>query len=333
MNEETLNSRMEKVADIIENDPTLQDEQDTDTTATDPANVGNNGAEKPPTVEGQEKTSEADKLKPGAATQPGAIEPPVSWPSDDKEAFKSLPTWAQETISRRENEREAHFTERTRAVAERERGIQDVQRTAAEAHQKYTGELTRLNEIAQQLMPAKFSDIQSEADYLRLKVEDPQRAAEYEVFAQVLGNARQQAAEANKAAFQQKIDKEWETLQAKYPEFKDPVKGVEKLNAVRKAAVVFYGFTPQEVTVIADHRHVPIIEDAMKWRAYQANLKAAEGKKVPNKQPLPGVRQNGGGGQANLGAEEKNKLIKKAAGTSDLRKKADMLGDLIAKTS
>jgi hypothetical protein len=325
VSEESFNDRFDKVVETLEADPALQDEQEQGA-ATDPS--ADNKAEKP-IVEGQaDKTSEAGKDKPEPT--PGAIEPPVSWPSDDKEAFKALPTWAQERISARENEREAHFAERTRTIAERERGLTDVQQRAAQDQQRYASELQRLNQIATQLMPAKFSDITSEADYLRMKVENPARASEYDAFVQVLGNAQKQAAQEQQGKLQQHLAKEWDTLQSKYPEFKDATKGPALLNEVRKAAVDYYGFTPDEVQIIADHRHVPIIRDALAWRNYQASLKSAQGKKVAPQAPTQKLRQNGAAVGANIGADEKSNILKRASNQTDLRRKADEISKLFS---
>lgn len=327
----SFNDRLDKVFDILDADPALDDNKDTNTTtATDPASVGNTEPSKNAIGEDQEKTNDPEKDKlPAVEPAVVAIEPPASWPSDDKESFKALPTWAQERIRARENEREAHFTERTRTVAAREQELNTVQTQAQQAQQQYAAELDRLSQLATQLMPAKFSDVTSEADYLRLKVEDPARASEYEAFVQVLRNNQANAARESQKQAQKHLDQQWEALQTKFPEFKDPVKGVELLNDVRKAAVDYYGFTQQEVAIIADHRHVPIIRDAIAWRNHQANLKAAESKKVPNTPVTPTLRANGASTSANFSADQKNKVLNRAANETDLRRKADILANLI----
>lgn len=325
---ENISDRVDNVMEILEKDPELQqdDEEDTDANAPDPASDSN--AEPPKKKdaigEDQEKTNDAEKDK--LQAEPGTIEPPVSWPSDDKEAFKALPTWAQERISARENEREAFVSERTRTLAAREKDLNDLQTRTSQAQEKYSQELQRLNSIATQLMPAKFSDIQSEADYLKMKVEDPARASEYEAFVQVLRNAQGEHTQQQQAQFKQHMDSQWSNLQEKFPEFKDPVKAKTILDDVRKAAVEWYGFTPQEVEVIAEHRHIPVLRDAIAWRKHQANLKAAEGKKVAAKQPnAPVLRNNGASSGANLGADDKSKILNRASGETDLRKKADLI--------
>lgn len=325
----SFNARMERVNDVIDNAPELQDDKDINAN-TDPTRVDNTEPPKKDAIgEDQEKTNDAEKGKPTEPKPPSAIEPPASWPNDDKIAFQSLPTWVQETITRRDSEREAHFSERSRAIAARETEVQTIQTRAQQAQQQYAAELQRLNQMATQLMPAKFSDITSEADYLRLKVEDPARASEYEAFVQVLRNSQAQQAQVMKQRQTEHLDKEWNALQDKYPEFKDPAKGPALLNEVRKAAVDYYGFTPQEVEIIADHRHVPIIRDAIAWRNHQANLKAAAGKKVPNVPNTPVLRGHGANSGANLSSDVRNKTLTRASKETDLRKKADILAGLI----
>lgn len=327
----SFNARFERVNDVIDNDPELKDAANNTNAnnALDPAGAGNI---KPPVKdaigEDPNKPKEEGKDKP-LVTEPAAIEPPTSWPTDDKEAFKSLPAWTQELIVRRDNEREAHFSERSRTIASRETEIQTIQARALQDQQRYAGELQRLNQMATQLMPAKFSDISSEADYLRLKVEDPARASEYEAFVHVLRNSQSQQQQLMQQQQKEHLDKEWGMLQTKYPEFKDPVKGAALLNEVRKAAVDYYGFQQNEVEIIADHRHVQIIRDALSWRNHQAALKAAEGKKVPNTPNQPVLRTNAAGAGANLSADQKNKTLTRASQETDLRKKADLLANLI----
>lgn len=323
-----IDARLDSAMAILEKDPELQDEQDTEGNAPDPATLGNIEPPKKEAIgEDQEKTNEPGKNEP-KTDEVKAIEPPVSWPSDDKEAFKALPTWAQERIVARENEREAHFAERSRTTATRERELQDIQARTAQAQTHYAAELDRLNQLANQLMPAKFSDIKNEADYLKLKVENPARASEYEAFVHVLRNAHQQKAQAEQARVTEHLNREYSLLSQKFPEFQDAEKAKTLLNEVRKACTEWYGFSPQEVEIIADHRHVPIIRDAMAWRQYQANIKAAQGKKVPSQLPTATLRTNGQS-SSSVGADQKAKILNRARQMNDTRAKADLIASLL----
>jgi len=311
---ESFNDRLDKAMNIIEQDSGEEQDPSADPKLPEEA-IG----------EGQEKTDKVELDKPDESQ---AIEPPISWPSDDKEAFKSLPTWAQERIVARENEREAHFTERARTIAAREREINDIQTQSKQAQEHFANELKRVTQLATHLMPARFSDITSDADYLRLKVEDPQRAAEFETFQTLINAENQRAQQLEQQKLQQKLDHEWSTLQQKYPEFQDEGKAQKIMSDVRKAATDYYGFSPQEIANIYDHRHVQILRDAMAWKSHQANLKAAEGKKVPSS-PIPTLRNNANATSANLGAEQKTKIINLASKETDLRRKAEMLSGIL----
>ena len=323
-----IDARLGSVMAILEKDPALQDNQDTEGNAPDPATLGNTEPPKRETIgEDQDKPNETGKDEP-KTDEVKAIEPPGSWPSDDKEAFKSLPTWAQERIVARENEREAHFAERSRTTAARERELQDIQTRTAHAQTQYAAELDRLNQLATQLMPAKFADIKNEADYLKLKVANPARASEYEAFVQVLRNAHQQKAQVEQKRVTEHLDREYKQLATKFPEFQDQTKANAILGDVRKACVEWYGFNPQEVEIIADHRHVPIIRDAIAWRQYQANIKAAQGKKVSPQQPTATLRASGQSSNS-VGADQKAKILNRARQMNDTRAKADLIASLL----
>lgn len=313
------------------------DDKDPNASSADPASQGEGSEDAAPgaNLDPSGKT-DADKTKPlegqdpkdpAKAGTPAAIEAPASWPSDDKQAFADLPTWAQETIVRRENDREAAFSQRSRSLSEQQRVSTDVQRRSEEAQARYLSEADRLNQVAAQLLPAKFSDIKTEADYLQLKVKDPQRASEYEAFTHVLRNANAQAAAARTQAQQAHLNREFTTLQDKYPEFKEPEKAKQIMGDVRKACVEWYGFQPQEVEIVADHRHVQIIRDAIAWRNYQAQIKSAAAKKaVP--QQRGNLRPQAASG-ASATAEQKAQIRNRVGNAKSDREKADLIAGLL----
>lgn len=331
---DNFNDRLEHAASIIENDPTLNDDGSVNqnTPATNANGPAGEGDIKPPVkdaIDGDlDKTKDTGKDKP-QDQNPAAIEPPTTWSSEDKAAFQALPEWAQQTIVRRESERESYLGERSRVLAAREQEVSTVQSRAQQAQQEYAVNLERAAQLVETLMPAKFADIQNQADYLRVKVEDPARAGEYEVFTTLLQNANKQRADVQQQRAQQHLDQQWQHLQTKYPEFKDDKKAETILNDVRKACIEHYGYNAAEVATIPDHRQVQIVRDAIAWRQHQANIKAAESKRVPNTPNNPVLRQNGNSGSANLSNDAKTKVLNRADKTNDLRKKADILASLI----
>jgi len=330
---ENDNTRLDRAMEILENDPALNlDEDDQNTNANkanDPAGDGNT---KPPAKdaigEDQDKPNDDGKDKP-QDENPGAIEPPNSWSSDDKVAFANLPEWAQQTIVRRENERESYLGERSRVLAAREQEVTTIQSRATQAQQQYAADLDRATQLVSQLMPAKFADIQSEADYLRVKMEDPQRASEFDVFNQLMRGMTTQRQQLAEARAKEHLDNEWNALRTKYPEFQDAKKAETIISDVRKACTDYYGFRPEEVATFADHRHIQIVRDAIAWKNHQANLKAAESKKVPKTPSNAVLRTDGNAGSANLNADQKIKILTSANRETDLRKRADKLAALL----
>lgn len=277
-----------------------------------------------PVSDEPKKPSEEGKPEP-AETQ--GLDAPASWPSDDKEAFRSLPTWAQETIVRREHEREAAFTQRSMEIANRSRDVAEIERQSNEARARYASELESLGKMAQQLMPAKFQDIQTEADYIKLKQHDPARASEFEAFQMMLRNAQAQSSQLKQQQDKEHLDREWFSLQEKFPEFKDQAKADQIMQGVRKAAVEWYGYSPQEAQVIGDHRFVPILRDAIAFRQQQANLKTAEAKKAAP-QPVRVIQPRAASGTT-LSDDRKTALLNKARKTDNLRDRADLVASLL----
>ena len=328
----SFDDRLNTVVDTL----LAEDDKKPDEANEDPAALAASGEAEQPVKqdaigEDEDKSNELEKVEPAKdPSDPNvkAIEPPVSWPSDDKEAFKALPTWAQERIVARENDREAHFSERSRVLAAREREMTETTQRATQAQQMLAAEHERLEQLAAQLLPAQFADIRNEADYLRVKSQDPARAAQFDAFMQVLGSNAKKREELNKARQTEQLNREFAMLTEKYPEFKEPTKAKEILDSVRKAACEFYGFAPQEVQIIADHRHVQVLRDAMAWRQYQANIKAAAAKKAPA-QPTQVLRQTGTT-PANLRSEKTSKILNRAKGENDLHKRADLIASLLS---
>lgn len=322
----SFDDRLDKMVSSISGQFTNEDEDDTNTVAKAlvPAGETVSEPEKKAIGEEQLKTNEKELAEPSVK----AIEPPISWPSDDKEAFKALPTWTQELLVRRENEREAFVNERSRTIAARERDLNDIQARTAEAQSRYANELQRLNQLATTLLPAKFADIASEADYLRLKVDNPQRANEYEAFVQIMQSSRQQEAQVHQQRFIEQIDREYSALSEKFPEFKDTAKANEILNEVRSVAVEIYGFTPQEVANISDHRHVPILRDAIAYRKQEAQRNAIASKKVPLQSPGANLRTSGVASPSIMSEQKKN-TINLARNSTDMNRQAELIASLL----
>lgn len=304
---------------ILEKDGLLKDQPEE---AQDTVEQTETGAETP--------TEEVNEEKPSEPAQPEAetpIEPPASLRSDEKDLFKSLPREMQETYLRLQQASDSHFTQRSTELAQKIRATDDERQQYQTERAAYMGELERLSLMAAQLLPAKFQDVRSQADYLRLKATDPQRASEYEAFQMTLNMANQQLMQQRQAGQSQALNREWSTLVSKMPN-NDAAKAKEIVDAARKGAVEYYGYTPQEANAaIDDHRRILVMQDALAWRNYQSQLKAAAAKKAT---PTPTkVLKQSSPNSANLATDRQTAILKRAQNARNDREKANHLAQLL----
>ena len=92
---------------------------------------------------------------------------------------------------------------------------------------------------------------------------------------------RQQQAYAQQMQAQEqqvRLTQEMEKLTEKIPEFKDPERAGKFKEDLVKTANEFYGYAPEDLQGVTDHRALMVLADAMRWRKSQANKSKAEQK-------------------------------------------------------
>jgi uncharacterized phage infection (PIP) family protein YhgE len=77
---------------------------------------------------------------------------------------------------------------------------------------------------------------------------------------------------------QARLTQEMEKLTEKIPEFKDPEKAGKFKEDLVRTANEFYGYAPEDLQGVTDHRALMVLADAMRWRKSQANKSKAEQK-------------------------------------------------------
>jgi hypothetical protein len=121
--------------------------------------------------------------------------------------------------------------------------------------------------------------------FMQQKLEYDKQAAEYQSRLSQL----QEQANANNQTQQQArqvyLAREAELLQGFAPELFDENQGEANRKALVDSAVESYGFTPEEMGMVMDHRHVRVLKDALAYRALnsESGKKQVE-KKVQTKQ-------------------------------------------------
>jgi len=222
-----------------------------------------------------------------------AIEPPVSWTADEKQLFAQLPPALQQTLLRRESERERLTSTQSQKATEAEKRLDAERQQLANDR---ANQVTLLQSVLFQLPPdfQRFQNI----DWDTLARERPAEWAQqrqafdglqmrWNIAQQQLGQIQQQAEAEQRKPFQSYLQLEHTKLVEKIPEYADRT----KLKAFADDLIKHLPeFTAAEINGVADHRYLMIARDAMRYRQAVAARQQAQAKRVPpaqtQRQPL-----------------------------------------------
>jgi len=139
--------------------------------------------------------------------------------------------------------------------------------------------LAQIDEVLQKVAQPEINweELKAKDHVAYLAARDEQRQAQEK--RDLIKKQRDQLLSEN-AAIQQKaadeyVAKETETLISKMPHMRDPVKAKKQVERFQRTGSA-YGYTPEEIGGVADHRAFLVLEDAAKWRAYKAKLEKAK---------------------------------------------------------
>jgi hypothetical protein len=276
----------------------LQSEQPNSAAAEPQANEHGAPVEAQPSAE--EEATEPQPEPEAQALPP--IEPPRSWPKEEKQRFGSLPRETQEYLSIREQERDREVRRSQNEAAEARKTTEAERQALTQAKQQYEQALPPLLRALQTANAGEFGDIKTYDDAEKLAREDPARYAQYAARQHKLALIAQEAraAEERRQAEQAQAwnayaAKQDEAFIERVPELAKP----ERRSALMKLAqdyLVHKGFAAEEASawhnaiILRDARVQEIILDgARRWDA-QNKLKAAP--RNPASPPQrPGVSQ------------------------------------------
>ena len=233
--------------------------------------------------------------------------------------------------------RQSDYTRKTEELAAQRRQIAEEREHALSAveaeKQNYAQRLAEMG----QTLGLELSKSQ-EVDWEALKEEDPiEYATQYADHQRKLDQYRtsqqemQRLQQEEQAKFKQTYDlalaDEAKKLQAAIPEFSDEKKAEEIRGNLRTFLKTNYGgFTDQEIGSIADHRHVQLVHDAMKWRNLQSQ-KTTVDKKVTN---LPKVvKSSSRKSKSDTDADQYSAKLKRAKASGHVNDAASAIADLL----
>lgn len=137
-----------------------------------------------------------------------------------------------------------------------------------------------------------------------------QRKAAYEQQQAQIQQYSTQQAEAQQRALAAYQAEQMRELSARLPEFADPEKGAVLARQLTQAGAS-YGFAPEEIGQVSDHRAILILADAMKWRQHQDQREKAM-KKAETARPItrPGAQRAGDTSQKRASEAKRNSMRK-----------------------
>jgi hypothetical protein len=266
------------------------------------------------------------------AEQP-PIEPPRSWTQAEKERFQSLPRETQEYLHTREQEREREFRRSQNDVAEERKAVKAERDAAEKARQQYEANLPALMQELQNAQNGAFADVRTVDDVQKLAAEDPFRYLQWQahqtklqaVNAQ-LEQSKREHATAEQSKWTEHVQKENALAATHIPELADKDKGPALTNRVATEILPEYGFTPSELTALAngseklsiyDHRLQRLLATAVKYADIQKAKVAATAKSIPPVQ-RPGVAKPAGSVQSEAFTKTSAKIDNGAGDHRDL---------------
>jgi hypothetical protein len=309
---------------------------------TAPAPAGKPSGEPPPSEEPPD--SGADESRPtgpeddkGPGEQPppaAAIEPPTSWNAEEKQAFTQLPPALQQTVLRRESQREAVLTQRSQEAAEARRAYDGERQAAMALRTEYLAGLTKMVALA-----APEAAALNNVDWFRLAQENPAEhvrlQAQRDNLKSRLGAIEQEFVQGQQlmSQYQQQqlaevVAKEHQALAQKMPDFGDPAKG----NPLRKELGTYLrdagGFSDQEINTAYDHRLVVLATKAMLYDKQIANAASADTKRNNVAAPVrpPGTSQdNDRGPQTRL-----TRQVNRFARSNSVRDAGSLIAEILS---
>jgi len=195
----------------------------------------------------------------------------------------------------------------------------ELRKQAEQAYEALLNERQQIRNVYEQLQsggmptpPKEPSREQFDSDpigYMEAKLAYDEQVAEYNQKVSQLQQVAAQQTQAEEQAKRAYMQREVETLQAVEADFASTETAkvrVEKMTSLGKEV---YGFTPEEISQVMDHRALRVLNDAVKYRELMASKgDAIEKAKPKNRKPIKaGAKKVGAKSNAERTARQKLK--------------------------
>lgn len=183
-----------------------------------------------------------------------------------------------------------------------QKGMQEAATLRKEAEAVYANLLSERQRIGQALQLAQAGALQAptppdeslqESDPIGYINASNAYRKEKDAWDGQMAMLQQQAAQQSQAeevAQRAYLQREMETLQTLVPEFSEPVRAAEARDRLMVMGQEIYGYQPEEISSVMDHRAIRVLHDAIKYQELQS--KSAEKVKAkPKRTVKPGAKK------------------------------------------
>lgn len=233
-------------------------------------------------------TPDGDGQQPDVAAsgEPDGDEPDGDESDEDDGADAEAGESAEEEITPEEREkgylRQADYTKKTQELADLRKQVETEHASLREAREKYAALLGELEKALKESQP-------KEPDWDRLKARDPARYAvewaEWQRYQKSLEDVQreqlrvqQEEVEARQKVLDEMLAAENARLIEIFPEWKDPEKQKASKRALAEYARDTYGYTPEQLNQVYDHRILVLFHKAMQFDQLQAKAQGLKPK-------------------------------------------------------
>ena len=183
-----------------------------------------------------------------------------------------------------------------------QKGMQEaanLRKQAEEAFNALMAERQQLNQVYQQIQSGQVAMPPKEPDrsmfdsdpigYMEAKMKFEDDKARYDNQMAQMQQVMQQQSYAEQQAQQAYLQRELEALKIAVPEFADPKTAAATRETMLRMGSEVYGYTPEEIGMVMDHRALRVMRDAMKYQELMSGKQQAKKTKtVPKTRPVKG---------------------------------------------
>jgi hypothetical protein len=329
----SVEAAAEQLRGILNPEPPPEEESATAETAEEPV-------EEPEAAEPEEAEPEAEEVTETEVEEPEipAILPPSSWSEADRAQWATLPPEVQETVARRERERDAAFTKRSQEHAQKIREAEEAASQVAAERQHY---LDQLNPFIQGLQAElNGEDIEAQLDALleagdtyeyELKKRDIEKKQTRLARLQEEQNriTQEQQLEQQRTLARYKAEEDAKLIEA-LPAWANPEKAKVEKTALADYLKGNYGYTDEDLGMVYDHRYMVIAHKARLYDQLRRS-KPEVAKKVKTAKPVvrPGTPATRDDREVANAQQKMSRLQKARDSHENLEAAADIFRDLL----